>query len=135
MAKSLVEFTVGCGVDRRYKLRCSRTDEYGRYVKYSAGPLLPSLEGVPGYEGSRQHYADAPYNTRPLLFGFDPELLERDGVRFIKPAKRIADERELTEEEVTAQQPATTKQTPAVQPPGDESPKEDAAEAPRAVAR
>lgn len=81
-----------------------------------------ALDGTPGYERTQQHYADPPYNTRPLLFGFDPELLERDGVRFIKPAKKIADERELLEEE------KAERKSP---PRPDEEPPDERAEAPK----
>jgi hypothetical protein len=38
------------------------------------------------YSGRLQlHFADPPYNTQPIFFGIDPRVVERDGVRFVKP--------------------------------------------------
>jgi hypothetical protein len=43
-------------------------------------------ETAPGFSGRLQiHYADPPYNTRPLLFGLDPALLSSGRVRFVRP--------------------------------------------------
>jgi hypothetical protein len=40
------------------------------------------LTGIPGFSGALQvHYADPPYNTRPLIFGFD--LFARSDGKFI----------------------------------------------------
>jgi hypothetical protein len=94
---------------RRFFLSSVRAYERERWIEHrmfvddayaEAQEIIhDALNGLPGYQGMQQHYADPPYNTRPLLFGFDPELLERDGVRFIRPAKEIADERERLPEE------------------------------------
>ena len=42
------------------------------------------LDRVPGFSGTLQvHYADPPYNTKPLVFGLDPSLLERRNVKWV----------------------------------------------------
>jgi hypothetical protein len=42
-------------------------------------------ETAPGFSGRLQiHYADPPYNTRPLLFGLDPALLVGGKLRFVR---------------------------------------------------
>jgi len=47
-------------------------------------------ETAPGFTGRLQiHYADPPYNTRPLLFGLDPALLSSGRVRFVRPTGPI----------------------------------------------
>ncbi len=43
------------------------------------------LEGVPGFKPPLQvHYADPPYNTRPLFFGLDPAVVVKNGIKFVK---------------------------------------------------
>lgn len=40
---------------------------------------------APGFSGMLQtHFADPPYNTRPLVFGLDPSLFVEGRVRFVK---------------------------------------------------
>jgi hypothetical protein len=42
-------------------------------------------ETAPGFSGRLQvHYADPPYNTRPLIFGLDPALLVGGKLRFVR---------------------------------------------------
>jgi len=42
-------------------------------------------ETAPGFSGRLQvHYADPPYNTRPLVFGLDPALLVGGKLRFVR---------------------------------------------------
>ncbi|MCC7069700.1 MAG: hypothetical protein IT383_00145 [Deltaproteobacteria bacterium] len=45
---------------------------------------------APGFSGALQtHHADAPYNTRPLLFGLDPSAFVEGGVRWVKQGPGI----------------------------------------------
>jgi hypothetical protein len=47
-------------------------------------------ETAPGFAGRMQiHYADPPYNTRPLLFGLDPARLSRGRLSFVAPTEPI----------------------------------------------
>lgn len=42
------------------------------------------LEGTPGFSGTLAvHFADPPYNTRPLVYGLDPDLVERGNVKWV----------------------------------------------------
>lgn len=42
------------------------------------------LERVPGFSGTLEvHYADPPYNTKPLVYGLDADLVERDNVKWV----------------------------------------------------
>ncbi len=49
-------------------------------------------ETAPGFSGELQvHYADPPYNTRPLVFGLDPALLVAGRVRLVRSKVKIDD--------------------------------------------
>lgn len=47
--------------------------------------ITSMLDGLKGFSGTlATHTADPPYNTRPLVYGLDPALIESGSVRFVK---------------------------------------------------
>jgi len=93
-----------------------------------------ALEDEPHYSGRLQlHFADPPYNTRPIFFGVDPLLVEREGVKFVK-----GEEGEAAKEEVPAEPPPAPppKAPPAPMPTAEEAkvaPESEAASPPAAM--
>ena len=52
---------------------------------FAQDAILHLLTGLPSFAGTLSvHSADPPYDTRPLLFGVDPDSAKERGVRFVK---------------------------------------------------
>lgn len=71
------------------------------------------LLDMPTFSGTLQvHYADPPYNTIPLIYGLDPELIVEGGLKFVRPGKVDGDAVIMPEEA-----PPTPTPTPTPPPP------------------
>lgn len=82
---------------RRVRATAVRSYESERWIRermfvddeYAAAQEAVSdmLQEVPGFVPPLQnHYADPPYNTRPLIYGLDPSVFIEDGIKLTRPS-------------------------------------------------
>ncbi|HEY4223248.1 MAG TPA: hypothetical protein VGO62_17945 [Myxococcota bacterium] len=64
--------------------------------------ITEALRDVPGFKPPLAvHYADPPYNTHPLIYGLDPAVVVRNGIRLVRPKHKDA----LPPQEIPVQTP------------------------------